>query len=374
MDTFDADIRNLQPSQLYICAEKLAEVERLTAEGDGTPVSPVPVKRLESRIVLTDGHTRAVAAFRRGRTSVPAYWETDLLDWEAYEICVQWCTQEGIHSVADLGQRIVPTKQYEELWYKRCRALHQELAARRRTEPGATRTADPRVPEPLDYDTDPGRMRAGREVIRRYSPVGDVHTPVADRICAEKLSPVLDVGCGEGSLLAPLRSRGVEAVGLDSSPTMLASVAEPKVLADARSIPFQDGRFGAVAALYMLYHFADPREVLAESHRVLRAGGLFAACAPSQHDNPELAELLPKRPPGTFDSEIGPEMIREFFQDVEVQRWDAPLLPLPNAEALLLWLRHQGLSDTQAHHVASQVSTPLMLTKRGALIFGYKRA
>lgn len=122
-------------------------------------------------------------------------------------------------------------------------------------------TRDVRIPQPLDCDTDPGRVRAGGEVIRRFSPVGDVHTPVADRM----LSPVLDVGCGEGNLLAPLRSRGVEAVGLDNSPTMLASVSEPKVLADARPIPFPDGHFGAVAALYMLYHFAEPREALAES-------------------------------------------------------------------------------------------------------------
>jgi SAM-dependent methyltransferase len=134
-----------------------------------------------------------------------------------------------------------------------------------------------------------------------------------------------------------------------------------------------DGHFGAAAALYMLYHFAEPREVLAESHRVLRTGGLFAASAPSQLDNPELAGLLLETPLSTFDSEIGPDLVRGFFQDVEVQTWDAPLLPLPDVEALLLWLRHQGLPDAQARKVAPQVSLPLTLTKRGALTFGYKR-
>jgi SAM-dependent methyltransferase len=125
---------------------------------------------------------------------------------------------------------------------------------------------------------------------------------------------------------------------------MLAAVAEPKVLADATAIPFPDERFGAVAALYMLYHLRDPRDALAESRRVLRNGGLFAASAPSRYDNPELAGLLPKEPLATFDSENGPEMVGQFFQDVEVRRWDGSLMHLPDTEALVLWLRGNGLS------------------------------
>ena len=40
MDTFDADLRDLQPIQLYICTEKLAEIESPTARGDskGLPI------------------------------------------------------------------------------------------------------------------------------------------------------------------------------------------------------------------------------------------------------------------------------------------------------------------------------------------------
>ncbi len=184
---------------------------------------------------------------------------------------------------------------------------------------------------------------------------------------------MLDVGCGEGRLVEPLRTRGVQVVGLDSSPTMLASVGEPKVLADATALPFSDGYFAAVTALYMLYHMPEPRDVLAESRRALRTDGMFAACAPSRHDNPELAGMLPESPPDTFDSENGPDLVREFFQDIEVQRWDAPLIHLPDKHALLLWLSGYGLSDKEAQRVAGQVSLPLTLTKRGALIFAYKR-
>ncbi|MFC1735477.1 class I SAM-dependent methyltransferase [Candidatus Hydrogenedentota bacterium] len=225
-----------------------------------------------------------------------------------------------------------------------------------------------------DYDSDPERFRTGQRATESYSRVGDVHEPVAARLQAEHLEPVLDLGCGEGRLLKLLRARGAAVVGLDNSPTMLAAVPEPKVLSDATAIPFPDGHFGAVAALYMLYHLPDPRAVLAESRRVLRTDGLFVTCAPSRYDNPELADLLPESPPNTFDSENGPDMVREFFADIEVERWDAPLLDLPNTEALLSWLRGYGVSGEDARRVAAQVATPLTLTKRGALIWAYGRS
>ena len=65
--------------------------------------------------MLTDGHTRALAALLAGRTEVRACWETGGLDWEAYRICVRWCAQEGIRTVADLGGRVVSARDYEGL-------------------------------------------------------------------------------------------------------------------------------------------------------------------------------------------------------------------------------------------------------------------
>lgn len=31
----------------------------------------------------------------------------------------------------------------------------------------------------------------------------------------------------------------------------------------------------------------------------------------------------------TFDAELAPELLADLFADVEVERWDAPLLELP---------------------------------------------
>ena len=131
MDTFEASLADLQPSQLYICDDKLDKVEQAMRGTSGDVIDPVPVKRMGSRRVLTDGHTRAVAALRQSRKTILACWEDEDLDWEAYEICVDWCLAEGIHSVADLAPRIVSANEYKKLWYKRCQALHRRLAEQR---------------------------------------------------------------------------------------------------------------------------------------------------------------------------------------------------------------------------------------------------
>ena len=132
-EEFEVDLSELQPSQLYICADKLAEVVQTPG---GPALDPVPVRRLGPRTVLTDGHTRAFAAFRAGRSRIAAYWETDELDWEAYEICVRWCDEAGIRSIADLADRVVAAEDYEELWYERCRAMHRELQSKRELRSG----------------------------------------------------------------------------------------------------------------------------------------------------------------------------------------------------------------------------------------------
>ena len=232
---------------------------------------------------------------------------------------------------------------------------------------------DDEIAYPTDYDREPERFRAGVTTAERYSLAGDVHEGVAARLSSERLGPVLDLGSGGGRLIAPLRSRRVPVVGFDNSPTMLASLRGPRVRGDAKSLPFGADSFGGVAALYVLYHFVEPRRIIAECRRVLQPGGLFAACAPSRHDHPELVSLLPEDGPMTFDAENGPEMLRESFRDVEVERWDGPFIRLPDQEALALYLYGHGLPKAEAERAAPGVATPLDVTKRGALMFGYKR-
>lgn len=218
-----------------------------------------------------------------------------------------------------------------------------------------------------DYDRDPGRFRLARSVLRDHARADDIHGHVARRLADEGALPVLDIGCGEGELARHLPSGGW--VGLDSSAEMLARAPRPAVHAEATALPFADGSFGSVALLYVLYHLPEPARALAEARRVLRPGGLVAVAVPSRHDSPELAHALPARAL-TFDAELAPGMLEGRFVDVQIERWDAALLTLPDRAAVVDYLIGKGVAPDQAALGAEAVETPLPVTKRGALLFG----
>jgi SAM-dependent methyltransferase len=228
------------------------------------------------------------------------------------------------------------------------------------------------TPLPLDYDLDPDRFRTGRSTALQYGVSTDVHEPIAARLIAEGLRPVLDVGCGDGALGRPLLQAGVAWIGLDLSATLLRDAPRRTVRADATALPFPDETFGAVTALYMLYHLAAPEQAIAEARRVLRPGGLFVAAAPSRYDSPELQYLMPPEPPSTFDSELAPEMLGRHFGSVEVDAWEGPYVTLPDAEALRRYLIGRGVPRALAAERSTMMSFPLPITKRGAIVYGRK--
>lgn len=124
---FYKPLDELQPSQLYISAAKLACVQRDFDPARSDTLEPIPIKALDGRVIMTDGHTRALAAYLAGLTEVPVVWDEDELDWEAYQICVEWCLEAGIRTIADLQDRIVPAEEYEVVWHQRCREMQRGL-------------------------------------------------------------------------------------------------------------------------------------------------------------------------------------------------------------------------------------------------------
>jgi hypothetical protein len=125
--TFTMKLSRIQPSQLFISSEKLSSIMQSPNNLGLKQMEPIPVKKLGEDVIFVDGHTRALAAFLRGFSEIPVYWEDEELDWDAYEICVQWCKDEGIHTIADLKNKIVSPEDYEELWLKRCEKMRQDL-------------------------------------------------------------------------------------------------------------------------------------------------------------------------------------------------------------------------------------------------------
>lgn len=117
---FMIPISELQPSQLYVSEGKMRLVKEWFNPDDRDNFDPIPIKRMDGKNLMTDGHTRAVAAYLAGWDSVPAYWDGDGLDMRAYAVDLKWCGEEKINSPVDLAGRIAPHKDYERLWRKRC--------------------------------------------------------------------------------------------------------------------------------------------------------------------------------------------------------------------------------------------------------------
>ena len=130
-DIFVMKIEQIQPSQLYVNSKKLSEVLAGYDELKPEMLEPLPVKKLENDIVLTDDHSIALAAVMRGISEIRVYWDDVESDWEAYQTCVNWCKEEGIHSISDLKDRVVSPEQFEILWVKRCNKLAEELEKKR---------------------------------------------------------------------------------------------------------------------------------------------------------------------------------------------------------------------------------------------------
>lgn len=88
----------------------------------------------------------------------------------------------------------------------------------------------------------------------------------------------LEIGCGTGIHGARLRALGWDPVGIDVSAGMLRHAIGriPAALGDAARLPFPDSSVPAVLAAMVHTDMADYQAVLAEAHRVLTPGGLFA--------------------------------------------------------------------------------------------------
>jgi SAM-dependent methyltransferase len=201
-------------------------------------------------------------------------------------------------------------------------------------------------------------------VTARYARA-DLYADVAARVRGHE--PVLDVGCGEGALAAALP--GV--IGLDRSSTMLAAAPLPSVQGDATALPFARDSVAAVVTINVLYHLDHPEIAIREARRVLRSGGVLAAGTVSRDDSPELAHVW--RPePSTFDAEEAPQIVASVFGDVEVDAWDAPLVHLPDQDAVRDFLVARLVPRAEAEERAAAVGVPLDVTKRGCIVYARK--
>lgn len=138
----------LQPSQLLVSAEKLRDVldwwdaddpdpEPLPylkpvedvgldgGDGEGGAVGEEVPTVGDGRVVLADGHTRALAAVLSGAETLPVVREPDRedLSMAVYRECVGWCVENDVRRPADLVGRVVSPETHQREWIDRCHSL-----------------------------------------------------------------------------------------------------------------------------------------------------------------------------------------------------------------------------------------------------------
>ena len=133
------------------------------------------------------------------------------------------------------------------------------------------------------------------ETYDRYRPsppreLLDVLTVVAG---VERPSLVVDLGCGTGLATRAWADRADEVVGVEPNPRMIeqarTATEQPSVRyveAYGAETGLPDGEADVVTS-FQSFHWMEPQPALAEAARILRAGGVFAAC---DYDVPPFTE------------------------------------------------------------------------------------
>jgi len=150
-------------------------------------------------------------------------------------------------------------------------------------------------------------------LLRRF----ELHRIPATLELLEPGARLLDLGCGDGQLLAQARLRKFsEVCGLDVAQAVVTRAENTcsAVLGDLEGVtvqranldaelPYSTGYFDAVTAIAVIEHLFDPYFVLAEINRVLAPGGQFIMEVPNLAWLPRRLDILSGRLPVTGDEE-----------------------------------------------------------------------
>lgn len=148
---------------------------------------------------------------------------------------------------------------------------------------------------------------------------------VLERFLGRGSGHCLDLGCGTGAAIEPLRRLGWSVIGVDVSEDLLRLARDrggEVVQAAGDKLPFDDASFDAAVSIWTHTDVDDFPAILQELARVLRTGAPFAylgahPCFVGPHSRFIAAEGMPTLHPGyrrteRYDSgpAIGPDGLR----------------------------------------------------------------
>ena len=109
--------------------------------------------------------------------------------------------------------------------------------------------------------------------------VAELGNPVVELLVPQPGERILDLGCGDGALTVKLQRLGVDVIGVDSAPDLIAAAQSMNLdarLMDGHTLSF-NAEFDAVFSNAALHWMLRPDEVLAGVKKALKPGGRFVA-------------------------------------------------------------------------------------------------
>jgi len=129
-----------------------------------------------------------------------------------------------------------------------------------------------------------GALKKAEAIYRKIALHG--HVSFVVRAAGRQHSPqILDVGCGSAALLALLKQRGFQVMGVDFS-AEASRVAEVEngvrvMVGSLEDAAFPDESFDIVTLFHVMEHVPEPRTVLAEVARILKRDGAVVLQVPN---------------------------------------------------------------------------------------------
>jgi len=135
---------------------------------------------------------------------------------------------------------------------------------------------------------------------------------------------LLDLACGTGNYSVALLNEGMVVSGIDISPGMIAAAKTKSeridfIVADAKTLPFEDAIFAGAVCILAIHHFDDLNSSFSEVNRVLKEGGRFVifTAFPEQMENYWLNVYFPEPMKRSIEKMPKQEFVRTALRNAK---------------------------------------------------------
>jgi hypothetical protein len=119
----------LQPSQPYLSKARIDNITHHLAFLE----KPVPVRKIDGRLCIVEGHERCFALLSAGRGEISAYLDqNERLSQKAFEELVHFTCDCGVSTLNDLEEKVVDPDHFKQLWLSKKKEIlnkHEMVAS-----------------------------------------------------------------------------------------------------------------------------------------------------------------------------------------------------------------------------------------------------